>query len=63
MATNLKDDKIAKSSQGSHGGNRGGEKDKGVGKGNKSSQAAGKDPHRGKARPLSTAARLCGLPY
>ena len=48
MATNLKDGKAAQSSQGSHGGNRSGDKDKRDDQPKKSSQAAGKDPHRGK---------------
>lgn len=48
MATNIKDAKTAQSSKGSHGGNRGGDKVKREGLPRKSSQAAGKDPHRGK---------------
>ena len=54
MATNLKDGKTPKSSYGSHGGNRSGDKsksgetDKRSETQNKCSQAAGKDPHRGK---------------
>lgn len=48
MATNLKDGKTKKSSQGSHGGNRSGGKDARGENENKSSQAAGKDPRRGK---------------
>ena len=48
MATNLKGGKAAQSSQGSHGGNRSGDKDKRDDQPKKSSQAAGKDPHRGK---------------
>lgn len=48
MATNLRDGKTAKSSQGSHGGNRAGDKDKRDEQPKKSSQAAGKDPKRGK---------------
>lgn len=48
MATNIKDGKTAKSSHGSHGGNRSGGKDKRDDQPKKSSQAAGKDPHRGK---------------
>jgi hypothetical protein len=48
MATNLKSGKTAASSKGSHGGNRGGSKDKRDDQPKKSSQAAGKDPKRGK---------------
>jgi hypothetical protein len=48
MATNLKDAKTAKNSQGNHGGNRGGGKARKDDQPKKSSQAAGKDPHRGK---------------
>ncbi|MER8750935.1 hypothetical protein NKH57_16870 [Mesorhizobium sp. M1050] len=48
MATNLKDGKTAKSSQGAHGGNRAGNQDKRDEQPKKSSQAAGKDPRRGK---------------
>lgn len=48
MATNIKDAKAAKSSKGSRGGNRGGDKNKREDQPRKSSQAAGKDPHRGK---------------
>ena len=47
MATNLTSGKTAASSKGSHGGNRGGDKDK-RDEPKKSSQAAGKDPKRGK---------------
>jgi hypothetical protein len=46
MATNIKDGKSAKSSKGSHGGNRRGDQGKKEDV-KKSSQAAGKDPHRG----------------
>ncbi|WP_139812645.1 hypothetical protein [Ensifer aridi] len=46
MATNIKDGKTAKSSKGTHGGNRAGDQGKKDGV-KKSSQAAGKDPHRG----------------
>ena len=46
MATTLKDGKTAKKPEGTHGGNRGGQiKKDDMPK--KSSQAAGKDPHRG----------------
>lgn len=48
MATNLKEGKTAKPSQGSHGGNRGGVQTKKDVQPKKSSQAAGKDPRRGK---------------
>jgi hypothetical protein len=48
MAMNVKDAKTAQSSQGSHGGNRAGDKDKREDQPKKSSQAAGKDPRRGK---------------
>jgi hypothetical protein len=52
MATNLKDGKTAQSSDGSHGGNRAGDRDERElekdGTEKKSSQAAGKDPHHGK---------------
>jgi hypothetical protein len=48
MATNLKSGKAEKSSHGSHGGNRAGGKEKRDEQPKKSSQAAGKDPHRGK---------------
>ncbi|WEX77514.1 hypothetical protein PYH37_002315 [Sinorhizobium numidicum] len=47
MATNLKDGKTAKSSKGTHGGNRAGDQAKKDDATKKSSQAAGKDPHRG----------------
>ncbi|WP_292543647.1 hypothetical protein [Mesorhizobium sp.] len=47
MATKLQDAKAAKRSSGDHGGNRGGNQDK-KGKPQRSSQAAGKDPKRGK---------------
>lgn len=48
MATNIKDGSQKKPSQGSHGGNRAGDQDKREDQDKKSSQAAGKDPHRGK---------------
>ncbi|AFL54003.1 hypothetical protein ABIE78_006368 [Sinorhizobium fredii] len=52
MATNMKDGKAPKSSSGKHGGNRAGDQAKrdAVKKDEvkKSSQAAGKDPQRGK---------------
>ncbi|APG86005.1 hypothetical protein [Sinorhizobium americanum] len=52
MATNVKDGKAPKSSSGTHGGNRAGDQvKKGAaqkGEAKKSSQAAGKDPQRGK---------------
>lgn len=47
MATNLKDGKTAKTSKGTHGGNRAGDQDK-KDDVKRSSQAAGKDPKRGK---------------
>jgi hypothetical protein len=47
MATKLQDTKAVKGSGGAHGGNRGGNQDK-KDKPQKSSQAAGKDPNRGK---------------
>jgi hypothetical protein len=47
MATNLKDGKTNKGLKGAHGGNRSGDQDK-KNKTLKSSQAAGKDPNRGK---------------
>lgn len=48
MATNRTDGKNAKTSQGTRGGNRAGNQDKRENQPKKSSQAAGKDPHRGK---------------
>jgi len=45
MATNAKDGKAAKSSKGTHGGNRAGDQAK-KDDVKKSSQAAGKDPNR-----------------
>jgi hypothetical protein len=48
MPLNIKDSRTGKSSKGSHGGNRAGNKDKRDDQPKKSSQAAGKDPHRGK---------------
>lgn len=47
MATKLQDTKAVKGSSGEHGGNRRGNQDK-KDKPQKSSQAAGKDPKRGK---------------
>ncbi|MBP2234101.1 hypothetical protein J2Z31_000591 [Sinorhizobium kostiense] len=46
MATNAKDGKAGKNSKGEHGGNRAGDQTKKDDKPKKSSQAAGKDPHR-----------------
>ncbi|MDX0451935.1 hypothetical protein [Sinorhizobium medicae] len=46
MATNVKDGKAAKSSKGTHGGNRAGDQEK-KDDVKKSSQSAGKDPQRG----------------
>ncbi|WP_082910037.1 hypothetical protein [Sinorhizobium glycinis] len=52
MATNVKDGKAPKSSKGTHGGNRAGDQPNRdaakKGEVKKSSQAAGKDPQRGK---------------
>ncbi|THK37806.1 hypothetical protein EHS39_12185 [Ensifer sp. MPMI2T] len=45
MATNVKDGKTAKTSKGTHGGNRGGDQGK-KDDIKRSSQAAGKDPNR-----------------
>ena len=47
MATNLKDGKTAKKPEGTHGGNRGGGQTRKDDQPKQSSQAAGKDPHRG----------------
>ncbi|WP_394893190.1 hypothetical protein ACG873_16760 [Mesorhizobium sp. AaZ16] len=47
MAMNVKDASAAKKPKGTHGGNRGGGTKK-EDQPKKSSQAAGKDPHRGK---------------
>jgi hypothetical protein len=49
MAMNLKDASAAKKPKGTHGGNRGGDQKKKDEQPKKSSQAAGKDPHRGEA--------------
>jgi ribosome assembly protein YihI (activator of Der GTPase) len=48
MATNLRDGKTAKKPEGTHGGNRGGDQSKKDEQSKRSSQAAGKDPHRGR---------------
>lgn len=48
VATNAKDGSAAKKSEGTRGGNRGGDQTKKDEQPRKSSQAAGKDPHRGK---------------
>lgn len=56
MATKLQDTKAVKRSSGEHGGNRGGNQDK-KDKPQKSSQAAGKDPNRGKDNPKSSQRR------
>jgi hypothetical protein len=48
MAMNLKDASTAKKPKGTRGGNRGGDQKKDE-QPRKSSQAAGKDPHRGEA--------------